>query len=143
MDDKYKVKISDLKEHLSKMVMDDLGELGIRVGSAQYDKSQSQGEVRMKVPGTNFDVRINEPPEKIEMVAHAGECLYCHEIVKMMRDRVTFKLQPNDCRWIMCGQRYYVDIGEEGIDAWELMQWRQKGQTFAMGGDICPGRKLE
>lgn len=88
----------------------------------------------MKVPGTEFDLRINEPSEKIEMFAHSGECKYCNGIVKMMRDFETFKLQPDNCQCLLCGQRYFVEI-IGSIEEWELNQWKQKGQTFAMGGD--------
>jgi len=96
-------------------------------------------ENNMKVPGTEFDLRIDQPPEKIEMVAHSADCRYCNGVVKMMRDPKTMKLQPDNCACLMCGQRYFVII-EDTIEAFELQQWRQKGQTFAMGGDICPGR---
>lgn len=80
----------------------------------------------MKIPGTEFDLRINEPPEKIEMVAHSGECRYCNGIVKMIRDMETGKLQPNNCSCLMCGQRYYVEIPEGDINKWEVEQWKQK-----------------
>ena len=40
----------------------------------------------MKVPDTDIDVRIGEPPEKITMEAHSAECRYCKGVVKMMRD---------------------------------------------------------
>lgn len=89
----------------------------------------------MKVPGTEFDLRIKEPPEEIEMIAHSADCRYCNGVVKMMRDDKTFKLQPDNCRCLMCGQSYFVKI-VGSIEEWELQQWRQKGQTFAMGGDI-------
>ena len=91
----------------------------------------------MKIPGTDFDLRIKEPPEEIEMVAHSADCRYCNGVVKMMRDDKTFKLQPDNCSCFGCGQRYFVRISGT-IEEWELKQWRQKGQTFAMGGDICP-----
>ena len=81
----------------------------------------------MKVPGTDVDVRVNEPPEKIEMVAHSGVCKYCEGIVKMMRDINIAKLQPNNCYCLFCGQRYYVEI-PGSIGEWELNQWKQKQQ---------------
>ncbi len=90
----------------------------------------------MKVPGTDFDVRVEKPPEKIDMVAHSADCRYCNGVVKMMRDRETFGLQPNNCSCLMCGQRYFVEISGS-IEEWELKQWRQKGQTFAMGEDYA------
>ncbi len=80
----------------------------------------------MKVQGTNFDIRIGKTPEKIEMMAHSADCRYCNGVVKMMRDPETFKLQPNNCQCLMCGQRYYVEITST-IEEWELEQWRQKG----------------
>lgn len=89
---------------------------------------------KMKAPGTDIDVRIDEPPEEIEMVAHSADCKHCNGIVKMIRDPETFKLQPDKCWCLMCGQRYFVKI-ENSIEEWELKQWRQKGVTFAMGGD--------
>lgn len=79
----------------------------------------------MKVPGTNFDVRVEEPPEKIEMTAHSGECRYCGSIVKMSRDIVTAELQPDKCWCLLCGQRYFVEI-RGSIEEWEAEQWRQK-----------------
>jgi hypothetical protein len=88
----------------------------------------------MKVPGADFDLRVEEPPEKIEMVAHSADCRYCNGIVKMMRNRETLELQPDNCSCLGCGQRYYVEILGD-VEAWELKQWRQKGQMFAMGGD--------
>lgn len=30
----------------------------------------------MKIPGTDVEVRVNEPPEEIEMVAHSADCRY-------------------------------------------------------------------
>jgi hypothetical protein len=94
----------------------------------------SRGVFEMKVPGTEFELRINEPPEKIEMTAHSADCTHCNGVVKMLRDDKTFKLQPNNCRCLMCGQPYFVEI-PGCLAEWELKQWRQKGQTFAMGGD--------
>lgn len=88
----------------------------------------------MKIPGTDFDIRISEQSEKIEMVAHSADCRYCNGIVKMMRDNRTFKLQSDNCSCLMCGQRYYVEIFDT-IEEWELNQWKQKGQRFTMGGD--------
>ncbi len=89
----------------------------------------------MKIPGTNFDLRIEELPEKIEMVAHSADCRYCNGIVKMMRDDKTFELQQDNCRCLMCGQRYFVEI-PGSVKEWELKQWQQKGQMFAdMGRD--------
>lgn len=88
----------------------------------------------MKIPGTQYDLRINEPPEKIDMVAWSADCRYCNGMVKMPRDSATFKIQPDKCWCLMCGQRYFVDITGT-IEEFELLQWRQKGQTFAMGGD--------
>lgn len=88
----------------------------------------------MKVPGTEFDLRIKEPPEEIEMIAHSADCRYCNGVVKMMRDDKTFELRPDNCRCLKCGQGYYVKI-LGAVEEWELKQWRQKGQTFAMGGD--------
>lgn len=81
----------------------------------------------MKVPDTDIDLRIEEPPEKIEMVAHSAECRYCKGIVKMMRDMETGRLQPNNCQCLLCGQRYFVEI-EGDIYQWELNQWRQKAE---------------
>lgn len=80
----------------------------------------------MKVPDTEIDLRVNEPSEEIEMVAHSGVCKYCEGIVKMMRDLKTAKLQPDNCHCLLCGQRYYVDI-KDSISEWELNQWEQKG----------------
>lgn len=85
----------------------------------------------MKVPGTEIDLRIGKLPEKIDMYAHSGVCRYCEGIVKMMRDPSTFKLQPNNCQCLFCGQPYYVEI-PGSIEDWELNQWKQKGVTFAM-----------
>lgn len=81
----------------------------------------------MKVPGTDIDVRVYEPPEKIEMVAHSAECRHCHGIVKMKRDMGTGRLQPDDCICLLCGQRYFVEI-EGDIYQWELNQWKQKAE---------------
>lgn len=88
----------------------------------------------MKVPGTDYDVRIDKEPEEIEMVAWSADCRYCGGVVKMYRDPVTMKIQPDNCSCLMCGQRYFVKVKED-IESFELKQWRQKGQTFAMGGD--------
>ena len=134
MDDAYKANITDIGEHLSRMVTQELDDLGIRVGTVNKNDIGN----RVKVPGTDFDLRIDESPEEIEMVAHSAECRYCNGMVKMMRDPETFKLQPHKCCCLMCGQRYYVEIPGT-IEEWELKQWKQKGQTFAMG-DICPRR---
>ena len=82
----------------------------------------------MKIPDTDIDVRISEPLEEIEMVAHSAECRYCKGIVKMMRDLKTAKLQPDKCMCLLCGQRYYVKI-EGSIEEWELNQWRQKSAS--------------
>ena len=79
----------------------------------------------MKIPGTEFDIRIDGPPEEIEMVAHACECRYCEGVVKMKRDPTTGELMPNECWCLLCGQRYYVKINGD-IREWELNQWRQK-----------------
>lgn len=83
----------------------------------------------MKIPGTDIDVRIGEPPEKIEMLAHSGKCRYCGGVVKMMRDRTTAKLQPDNCQCLMCGQRYFVEI-KGNITEWEIEQWEQKEQKM-------------
>ena len=83
----------------------------------------------MKLPGTNFDVRIDKPSEKIEMAAHFAECRYCNGIVKMMRDSETFRLQPYNCLCLMCGQKYYVEILGT-VEDWELKQWQQKGSAI-------------
>ncbi len=90
----------------------------------------------MKVPDTDFDIKLryNEPPGKIEFTAHAGVCNYCKGIVKMFRDQITFKLQPDDCRCLVCGQPYFVEVVGT-IEDWEQNQWVQKGQTFVMDGD--------
>lgn len=90
----------------------------------------------MKVPDTDIDIRIGEPPEKIEMVAHSAECRYCKGIVKMMRDMETARLQPNNCLCLFCGQRYFVEI-QGDIREWELNQWRQKAEK----GDLW--KKME
>lgn len=79
----------------------------------------------MKIPGTDIEARIGEPPEEIEMVAHSGECKYCGGIVKMMRDMKTAKLQPDNCQCLLCGQKYFVNIKGD-IHKWEIEQWRQK-----------------
>ena len=79
----------------------------------------------MKIPDTNIEIRVNEPPEIIEMVAHSGECKYCEGVVKMMRDMKTAALQPDNCFCLMCGQRYFVEI-KGSIAEWEVEQWRQK-----------------
>jgi len=81
----------------------------------------------MKIPDTDIDVRIEESPEKIEMVAHSGVCRYCKGIVKMMRDMKTARLQPDNCQCLLCGQRYFVGI-EGDVGEWELNQWRQKAE---------------
>ena len=81
----------------------------------------------MKVPDTDIDIRIEEPPEKIKMVAHSAECRYCKGIVKMMRSMETGRLQPDNCQCLLCGQRYFVEI-EGDIYEWELNQWRQKAE---------------
>lgn len=86
----------------------------------------------MKVPGTNIDIRVNEPSEEIEMVAHSGVCKYCGGIVKMMRDTATFKLQPDNCHCLLCGQRYHVDV-KGSIHEWELRQWGQKELLLNLG----------
>lgn len=101
-----------------------------------YTKKGKGEKDNMKVPGTDFDVRIEEPSEQIEMYAHSADCRYCNGVVKMFRDPVTMRLQPDNCSCLMCGQRYFVVISDT-IETFELEQWRQKGQTFAMGGDIC------
>lgn len=79
----------------------------------------------MSIPD-KMDLRVNEPAEEIEMVAHSGVCTYCEGVVKMMRDLKTAKLQPDKCYCLFCGQRYFVTI-KGSIDEWELNQWRQKG----------------
>lgn len=81
----------------------------------------------MKVPDTDIDVRVGEPPEKIEMVAHSAECRYCKGIVKMMRDMNTGRLQLDNCQCLLCGQRYFVEI-QGDVGEWELNQWRQKAE---------------
>ncbi len=81
----------------------------------------------MKIPDTDIDLRVDEPPEKIDMVAHSAECMYCEGIVKMMRDMNTAKLQPDNCQCLLCGQRYFVEIKGD-IGEWELNQWRQKAE---------------
>jgi hypothetical protein len=109
-----------------------------RLGNGSLeDHDQKTGEdiLGVKIPGTNFDLRINSPPEKIEMVAHSADCRYCNGPVKMMRHNRTFRLQPDNCSCLGCGQRYFVEILGT-IEEWELKQWRQKEQTFAMGGDV-------
>lgn len=100
-----------------------------------HDQKTGESVAKVKIPGTNFDLRINSPPEKIEMVAHSADCSYCSGVVKMMRDIETGKLQPSNCSCLRCGQRYFVEILGT-VEEWELKQWRQKGQTFAMGGDL-------
>lgn len=75
----------------------------------------------MKIPDTDIDVRTNEPPEKIEMTAHSGECRRCGGVVKMIRDMTTAELQPNNCRCLMCGQGYFVEINGS-IEEWEAEQ---------------------
>ena len=79
----------------------------------------------MKIPDTDVEIRVNESPERIEMVAHSGECKYCGGVVKMMRDWDTAKLQPDNCHCLMCGQRYFVEINGS-IKEWEIKQWMQK-----------------
>lgn len=79
----------------------------------------------MKVPGTDIDVRFKEPPEKIEMTAHSGECRYCGGMVKMGRDPSTGGLQPANCSCLLCGQRYFVEI-KGSIKEWDIEQWKQK-----------------
>ena len=79
----------------------------------------------MKIPDTDVEIRVNEPPERIEMVAHSGECKYCGGVVKMTRDMNTGKLQPDNCYCLMCGQRYFVEINGS-IKEWEIKQWMQK-----------------
>lgn len=96
------------------------------IDDGDIDREIIDGAVVIKVPGTNYDVRINKPPEKIEMVAHSADCKYCNGIVKMMRDQITIKLQPDNCSCLMCGQRYYVEIEGGDIDKWEAKQWDQK-----------------
>ena len=43
----------------------------------------------MKVLDTDIDLRVEDSPEKIEMVAHTAGCRYCKGIVKMMRNMET------------------------------------------------------
>lgn len=144
--DKYK----DVAEEIAHLINDDLlnstgfdaaqieNILRIRLGIGLFgDLDQKTGEdvVKARILGTDCDLRVEEPPEKIEMVAHSADCRYCNGVVKMMRDRETSKLQPDNCSCLMCGQRYFVEISGI-VEEWELKQWRQKEQTFAMEGDL-------
>ena len=81
---------------------------------------------KIKVPGTDVEVRVTKPPEKIELVAHSADCRYCDGIVKMPRDGKG-KLQPDKCWCLLCGQHYFVEINEP-IDQWEYRQWKQKSE---------------
>lgn len=81
----------------------------------------------IKIPETDIELRIDYPPEEIEMFAHSGECRYCNGIVKMIRDTNTGKLRLDNCWCLLCGQRYYVKI-EGSIEEWELNQWEQKAE---------------
>lgn len=84
-------------------------------------KAFSTQEIKMT------DLRVNEEPELLkEMLAHSGECKYCgtNGLVKMVRDKDTFRLKPDQCYCVVCGQRYYMEIAD--LDAWELKQWQQK-----------------
>lgn len=71
-------------------------------------------------------------PEPITMHAHAGRCRYCTSwgepgIVKMPRtDGPPYALRPDHCWCMLCGQRYFVDIPNGDIVAWEMEQWQQK-----------------
>jgi uncharacterized protein YqcC (DUF446 family) len=69
--------------------------------------------------------RAHEPAEQIEMTAHAGECRYCHELVKMRRDD-NWVLRPDQCHCLYCGQPYFVVTDD--IDEWEYRQWLQKAE---------------
>lgn len=71
-------------------------------------------------------VRVDEPSEPIELVAHSGVCRHCNGIVKMRRNRTTFVLEPDNCRCLLCGQPYHVVIPGGDVDAWEREQWEQK-----------------
>lgn len=85
--------------------------------------------------GTIF--RHKEPPEKIVLHGHQGECRYCYAggdenapgIVKMPRKPDTLELQPNSCWCLGCGQHYYIELKEnETIEEWEENQWREKNE---------------
>jgi hypothetical protein len=80
------------------------------------------------VPGTNVKMRGNETPEKLnEMTAHEGKCRHCGSAVKMSRSKFyPYRLRPDCCFCILCGQRYWMEI--ENIKAWEREQWKQKGE---------------
>ncbi len=75
-------------------------------------------------------LRHLEPPEKIEMHAHEGECRYCKTewgapgMVKMWRNTISFDLMPDKCSCLLCGQRYYVVT--EDIDEWFRQQTLEK-----------------
>jgi hypothetical protein len=82
-------------------------------------------EKSFKVGDREIEIRVSHPVEKLEsMTAHSGDCSHCQGIVKMERDRQTFKLRPDRCRCFLCGQGYYMEIAD--IDAWERLQWKQK-----------------
>jgi hypothetical protein len=146
----YNDRYKEAAEEIAQLINDDLSNstgfdtaqiekiLRRRLGNrSPGDHGQKTGKdiLGVKIPGTNFDLRINSPPEKIEMFAHSADCRYCNGPVKMMRHMKTFELQPNNCSCLGCGQRYFVKIPGT-IEEWELKQWRQKGQTFVMGGDL-------
>ena len=73
-----------------------------------------------------WELRFKQPSEKIEMIAHKGECHYCGGIVKMPRNSETQALEPDKCWCLRCGQHYYVET--DNIQEWELNQWRQKSE---------------
>lgn len=69
--------------------------------------------------------RYKEPSILLkQMFAHEGHCEICGGIVKMYRDSTTYRLKPEECQCIACGQYYHMEIPD--IDAWEKEQWDQK-----------------
>lgn len=71
-------------------------------------------------------LRASNPSEEIVFHAHEGRCRYCQGPVKMQRDAATFKLMPDSCWCLGCGQPYHVVTSD--IDQWEKDQWRQKAR---------------
>jgi hypothetical protein len=67
----------------------------------------------------------NEPEMSEPWHAFRSVCRYCKEgIVMMLRHPKTFKLTPDLCYCINCGQRYFVEILD--IHKWEQEQFQQK-----------------
>ncbi len=68
------------------------------------------------------------PEEIIVMRGWRGFCKYCNDkTVKMPRSLTNLKeLLPNKCYCQLCGQRYFIDIGDHKIFA--ESQWLTRGE---------------